>query len=134
MSIVIPMLREQLEHDTVAVISRIHHIFLASSNNTISVKKLLKSEGQYSLFKHSLVLILRANQKVCGFKRRNGQNCSPPFTSGSMEAVSSGVSHSKSLNQLVTNWSVHKINFGFVHHKHIYMIFVFVTHKFADPK
>jgi hypothetical protein len=54
MSIVIPTSQEQLEHVAAAVMTGIHDVFPANiidGNNPISEKKLLKVEGQYSLFK-----------------------------------------------------------------------------------
>jgi hypothetical protein len=54
MSIVIPTSQEQLEHVATAVMTVIPDVFPAdvvASNNPISEKKLLKGEGQYSLFK-----------------------------------------------------------------------------------
>jgi hypothetical protein len=54
MSIVIPTSQEQLEHVAAAVMTGIHDVFPANvvdGNDQISEKKLLKGEGQYSLFK-----------------------------------------------------------------------------------
>ncbi len=54
MSIVIPTSQEHLEHVATAIMTGIHDVFPADiidSNNPISEKKLLKGEGQYSLFK-----------------------------------------------------------------------------------
>ncbi len=54
MSIVIPTLRDQLEHVTTAVMTGIHYVFpadITDSEDSILVKKLLKGEGQYSLIK-----------------------------------------------------------------------------------
>jgi hypothetical protein len=54
MSIVIPTSREQYEHVATAIMTGIHDVFPANivdSNDPISKKKLLKGEGQYSLFK-----------------------------------------------------------------------------------
>jgi hypothetical protein len=54
MSIVIPMSQEQLEHVATAIMTGIHDVFpadIVDSNDPISEKKLLKGEGQYSLFK-----------------------------------------------------------------------------------
>ena len=69
MSIVIPTSWEQLEHVATVVTTGIHDDFLAdvvASNNSISEKKLLKGEGQYSLFKHSWVSILTDSKRQCG--------------------------------------------------------------------
>jgi hypothetical protein len=54
MSIIIPTSWEQLEHVAMAGMTGIHDIFPANivdCNNPISEKKLLKCEGQYSIFK-----------------------------------------------------------------------------------
>jgi hypothetical protein len=54
MSIVIPMSKEQLEHVATAIMTGIHNVFpadIVDGNDPISEKKLLKGEGQYSLFK-----------------------------------------------------------------------------------
>jgi hypothetical protein len=57
MSIVIPTSRKQLEHVATAIMTGIHDVFptdIVDSNDPISEKKLLKGEGQYSLFKRLL--------------------------------------------------------------------------------
>jgi hypothetical protein len=57
MSIVIPTSQEQLEHVAMAIMTGTHDVFpvdLVDSNDLISKKKLLKGEGQYSLFKTML--------------------------------------------------------------------------------
>ncbi len=67
MSIVIPTLREQLEHVTTAVMTGIHNVFPAdiiNGNNPISEKKLFKGEGQYSLFKKLLGFDFDGQQKT----------------------------------------------------------------------
>ncbi len=54
MSIVIPTSQEQLEHVATTVMTGIHDVFptnVVDGNDPISEKKLLKGEGQYSLFK-----------------------------------------------------------------------------------
>ena len=54
MSIVIPTSQEQLEHVATAIMMGIHDVFpadIVDSNDPISEKKLVKGEGQYSLFK-----------------------------------------------------------------------------------
>jgi hypothetical protein len=53
MSIIIPMSQKQLEHVATAIMTGIHDVFpadIVDSNDPISEKKLLKGEGQYSLF------------------------------------------------------------------------------------
>jgi len=54
MSIGIPTSQEHLEHVATAIMTGIHDVFptdIIDSNDPISEKKLLKGEGQYSLFK-----------------------------------------------------------------------------------
>jgi hypothetical protein len=54
MSIVIPTLQKQFEHVATAIMTGIHDVFpadIVDSNDPISEMKLLKGEGQYSLFK-----------------------------------------------------------------------------------
>jgi len=54
MSSVIPTSQKQLEHVATAIMTGIHDVFpadIVDSNDPISEKKLLKGEGQYSLFK-----------------------------------------------------------------------------------
>ena len=54
MSIVILTSQKQLEHVATAIMAGIHDVFpadIVDSNDPISEKKLLKGEGQYSLFK-----------------------------------------------------------------------------------
>ncbi len=67
MSIVIPKLQEQLTHMGRAIMAWIHNIFPADiidGNNPISEKKLLKGEGQYSLFKTLLGFDFNGQQKT----------------------------------------------------------------------
>jgi hypothetical protein len=67
MSIVIPITREQLEHVVMAVMTGIHDVFPANivdSNDPISEKKLLKGEGQYSLFKIHMGFDFNHKQKT----------------------------------------------------------------------
>ncbi len=67
MSIVIPTSWEQLEHVATVVTTGIHDDFPAdvvASNNSISEKKLLKGEGQYSLFKTLLGFNFDRQQKT----------------------------------------------------------------------
>jgi hypothetical protein len=56
MSIVIPTLREQLEHITMVVTTGIHNVLptdVFDGNGLISEKKLLKGDSQYSLFQNA---------------------------------------------------------------------------------
>ncbi len=67
MSIVIPTSQEQLEHVATAVMTGIHDVFPANvvdSNDPISEKKLLKGEGQYSLFKTLLGFDFNGKRKT----------------------------------------------------------------------
>jgi hypothetical protein len=67
MSIVIPTLQEQLTHVGRAIMAGICNVFPADiidGNNPISEKKLLKGEGQYSLFKTLLGFDFNGQQKT----------------------------------------------------------------------
>jgi hypothetical protein len=67
MSLVIPTSQEQLEHVTTAVLIGINDAFptnIINGNNPISEKKLIKGEGQYSLFKTVLRFDLNGNRKT----------------------------------------------------------------------
>jgi hypothetical protein len=67
MSIVIPTSQEQLEHVATAIMTGIHDVFpadIVDSNDPISEKKLLKGEGQYSLFKMLLGFDFDGKRKI----------------------------------------------------------------------
>jgi hypothetical protein len=71
MSIVIPTSQEQLEHVAAAVMTGIHDVFPANvvdGNDQISEKKLLKGEGQYSLFKTLLGFDFDGKRKTLWLK------------------------------------------------------------------
>ncbi len=67
MSIVIPTSWEQLEHVAMAIMTGIHDIFpgdVVDGSIPISEKKLLKGEGQYSIFKTLLGFNFDRQQKT----------------------------------------------------------------------
>jgi hypothetical protein len=67
MSIVIPTSQKQLEQVATAIMTGIHDVFpadIVDSNDPISEKKLLKGEGQYSLFKTLLGFDFDGKQKT----------------------------------------------------------------------
>jgi len=67
MSIVIPTSQELLEHVATAIMTGIHDVFptdIVNSNGPISEKKLLKGEGQYSLFKTLLCFDFDGKRKT----------------------------------------------------------------------
>jgi hypothetical protein len=67
MSIVIPTSQKQLEQVATAIMTGIHNVFpadIVDSNDRISEKKLLKGEGQYSLFKTLLGFDFDGKQKT----------------------------------------------------------------------
>ena len=66
-NIVIPTSKEQLEHVTTAIMTGIHDVFpadIVNSNDPIFKKKLLKGEGQYSLYKMLLGFDFDGKQKT----------------------------------------------------------------------
>jgi hypothetical protein len=68
----------------------IHDVFPADvvdRNKQISEKILLKGEDQYPFSKCSLVAILTASKRLCGWRRKREQNSSPSYIVGSKPTI-----------------------------------------------